>query len=573
MKLLLVDDRKDDRILVEHALLYAKFPIEFSVAKSSEQAGQLLLEQSFDTIIVSAQLPGWDSMELLLTIKGHPNTQQTAIVMMSQRDDNELALKCIQSGAHDFIVKSEISAKRLQRAVIQATAHSELEVKLRQSYEKVKFLAEHDALTAVSNRYMFGMALQTAVDGANEAKTCVSLLLVNVDRFKFINDTYGHDAGDAVLVEFARRIDDQLKANESFYRMGGDEFAILLTDLDYAHLGGLHQRINRALSESFKIGDVRLKLTVSLGVAFSPQNCDGASDLLRCADIALYRAKKQGGNNICFVDDNAQEQFKRRFNIENELRAAIQNNEFVLHFQPVMGAQQLNLVSCEALIRWQHPEHGLVYPDYFVEIAEETGLVIELGKWIIENACAQMAFWQSKYAADIQMALNISPQQLYDKDLANFLDKSLSKYRLKPGQFELEITETVLLRNTPEVQNNLIALSERGFSVALDDFGTGYSSIQHLHSFPITTVKIDRSLMPGKDSGAKSLSLLKGLISMIHSMDLDIVAEGIEDIKTTHLCRDLGVERLQGYFFSKPISAEVFEQDYLRAKQIEKLAV
>ena len=572
MKLLLVDDSIADRRLIEHALARAKIQIQASHAQSVEEANELLIQTEFDTILLSDNLPGWDAMELLLHIRSRSADRQVAIVMMSDTDNDEHTLKCIRSGAHDFLLKSEISVQRLQRAVVQATARSELELKLRQSYERVKFLAEHDALTGVANRYMFDMTLKTSVEQAKTEHTSVGLVLLNVDRFKFINDTYGHDVGDQILVELADRIGALLGSSEYLFRVGGDEFAVILTGLAYAHIGGLHQRLLYSLEEPFLINDIQLKLTVSAGVAFSPQNCETGEQLLRCADIAMYRAKQLGYNNICFVDDDAQKQFQRRFLIEHELVQAIENDEFVLHYQPVMSASRHNLVSCEALIRWQHPKHGLVFPDYFIDIAEESGQVVELGKWIIHKACQQMAKWQKDGPIDIVMALNISPQQLYDKYLVDYFDKTLMEYDLKPEQFEIEITETVLLKHTPDVLQNLQQFVERGFGLALDDFGTGFSSIQHLQSFPISTVKIDRSLMPTKNSSLRSMSLLKGLVAMINSMELSIVAEGIEDQKNAILCRELGVERLQGYHFSKPVSAQQFEQQFLFAHLMEKLA-
>jgi EAL domain-containing protein (putative c-di-GMP-specific phosphodiesterase class I) len=230
-------------------------------------------------------------------------------------------------------------------------------------------------------------------------------------------------------------------------------------------------------------------------------------------------------------------------------------------------------LSCEALIRWQHPTKGLVYPDYFIDIAEETGQIIEVGKCIIDKACRQMAKWRKTAPVDIVMALNISPQQLYDKHLVDFFDRKLLQYGLKPEHFEIEITETALLKHTSILLSNLEQFVQRGFGLALDDFGTGFSSIQHLQSFPISTVKIDRSLMPNNDSPKRTLSLLKGLVAMVQSMDLSIVAEGIEDDVNAALCHALGVERLQGYHFSKPVQAEEFERRFLFAHLMEKLAV
>lgn len=572
MRLLLLDSCDQDRKMIEMALQDASFDIEVFHAMSVEDANELLVKQEFDTVLMSDWLPGWDSMEMLLNIKNYTIDRQVTILVMSETDSDKHALMCVRSGAHDFLLKSEISARRLQRALVQATARSELELKLRQSYERVKFLAEHDSLTNLPNRYMFDISLSNSVEVATVESTCVGLLLLNIDRFKFINDTYGHDIGDMVLVEVANRITAAMGRNENLYRLGGDEFAIVIDNLAYAHVGGLPLRIEEALRSPFEFGDISMKVTTSQGVAFTPQNCDSAEMLLRCADIAMYRAKRAGGNNLCFVDDDAQKQFQRRFAVENELERALKNNEFVLHFQPVMGANSEEIVSCEALIRWEHPKHGLVYPDYFIEVAEESGMVVELGKWIIHTACLQMAQWQKKHSIDLVMALNISPQQLYDKSLSFFFESKLKEFGLKPQQFELEITETVLLKNTDEVVANLNKLVDKGFGLALDDFGTGYSSIQHLHSFPISTVKIDRSLMLKKDSPRKSHSLLRGLISMIDSMELAIVAEGIEDQENAEFCRAMGVERLQGYYYSRPVTPEKLEKQFLFPASLTQIA-
>lgn len=583
MNVLLVDESDADKRLIEHALTRANHTMQLTHTHCVEEVEESLATNSFDTILLSDQIPAWDAMALVLHIRNHTKDPRVAIIMLSESESDEHTLNCMRAGAHDVILKSEITEMRLLRSVALATARSELELKLRQSYDKVKFLADHDALTGVCNRHVFNMNLQTSVEQAQIQHTSVALLLVNIDRFKFINDTYGHHVGDQILVEFCDRLKLLLGTNEQFFRVGGDEFAVVLKDLRYAHIGGIHQRILRNLETPFAIDGIHIRLTLSAGVAFTPQNCDTAEHLLRCADIAMYRAKNMGYNHICFVDDDAHEQFQRRYQVEQELEHAIESREFVLHYQPVVSAINHQLLSCEALIRWQHPSKGLLYPDAFIDIAEETGQIVEVGKCIIDQACHQMAQWQKSAPVDIVMALNISPQQLYDKHLLEFFDRKLADYHLRPEQFEIEITETALLKNTAVLLGNLDGFVQRGFGLALDDFGTGFSSIQHLQSFPISTVKIDRSLMPRKVMPGKvlaspstpdrTLSLLKGLVSMVHSMDLSIVAEGIEDDSNASLCRNLGVQRLQGYHFSRPVEADEFENRFLFAHLMEKLAV
>lgn len=583
MNLLLVDDSETDKLLIEHALTRANRTMQLTHARSVEEVEEALASDSFDTILLSDQIPAWDAMALVLHIRNHTKDPRVAIIMLSESDSDEHALNCMRAGAHDVILKSEITEIRLLRSVALATARSELELKLRQSYDKVKFLADHDALTCVCNRHVFNMSLQTSVEEAQIQHTSVALILLNIDRFKFINDTYGHHVGDQILLEFCNRIKCLLDKNEQLFRIGGDEFAVVIKDLRYAHIGGIHQRILRNLEKPFAIDGIHIRLTLSAGVAFTPQNCETAEHLLRCADIAMYRAKNMGYNHICFVDDDAHEQFQRRYQVEQELDNAIENGEFVLHYQPVVAAKNHQLLSCEALIRWQHPSKGLLYPDHFIDIAEETGQIVEVGKCVIDQACRQMAHWQETAPIDIVMALNISPQQLYDKHLLDFFDHKLAQNGLRPEQFEIEITETALLKNTAILLGNLDGFVKRGFGLALDDFGTGFSSIQHLQSFPISTVKIDRSLMPGKVIPGKvltgsnipdrTLSLLKGLVSMVHSMNLSIVAEGIEDDSNASLCRNLGVQRLQGYHFSRPVKADEFENRFLFAHLMEKLAV
>lgn len=512
----------------------------------------------FDVILVSDGVEHLKGTVLLSEIKKRLRNHHTTLVLLSETSDKEHVLDCIHAGAHGVITKNELEAQHLNQTIIQAQAHCELENKLRDSYEKVKHMAEHDSLTNVGNRYMFDTALYTMVEKSKTNHRCLGLVMVNIERFKWINDAYGHETGDRVLQHLARVISNLLQDNEHVFRLGGDEFAILLSDLMYAHIDDIGQRILDALREPYRIDQQNIKINVNMGAAFYPQNARNAQELLRSADIAEHCSKKIGSNTICFVDDDIKDQFMRRYQVENDIVFALERNEFVLYYQPVISAKTGRLTSCEALIRWHHPSHGLVFPDYFISIAEESGLIVQLGRWIIDEALRQLYHWQSVLDDNLIMSINISPQQLHDKHLVEYLNKRREHYSLLPSQIEIEITETVLLTNTSEVMRTLNAFSANGYKIALDDFGTGFSSIQHLHSFPISTVKIDRSLMPTLNSPPKTISLLKGLVAMLNSMDLSIVAEGIETKENMSFCKQIGVDRLQGYYFSKPVSSQDF---------------
>lgn len=563
MNLLLINESLNYCHQIERLFSDASFEVNAKYATNMEQVANTVNSQVFDLAILSDKIGDWRGLELLLEVKYNVKSSKTALIVISENETDGYILDNIHAGAHGFIPKSELNAKCLRRVVIQAKARSSLEVKLNESYEKVKFLAEHDSLTGVANRYMFDLSLVNEVEKHRSKKACLGLVLINIERFKMINDTYGHHVGDIALNYLTDSINDILKDGEKLYRLGGDEFAIIITDLHYAHIDGIDQRIFKRLAEPLNYKDWKIKIDVNIGAAFFPQNADNAQQLLRSADIAEHCAKSIGSNSICFVDDDVQEQFRERYQIEKRLLKAVEDNELVLHYQPVLSSKTQKLVSCEALIRWDHPEKGLKFPDYFINIAEETGLIVDIGRWIINEALAQLRNWQDEYQTDLVMALNISPQQLYDRSLVAFLDKTLEKYSLTSDKVEIEITETVLLKNTSEVLKTLNALASRGYGIALDDFGTGFSSIQHLHTFPISTVKVDRSLMPSGSNPKKSLSLLKGLVSMLQSLELDTVAEGIETNENVELCCSLGVERLQGYYFSKPIPADTFEETLL----------
>ncbi|MCY7296673.1 EAL domain-containing response regulator [Alteromonas sp. a30] len=557
MNLLVIDESVDYCQTIE-ALIKQTYPTAYvESAIGLESAIALLNELQFDVVLVSDGTSHLNGFLLISKIKEQLANLQVTLILMSDSSDKEYILKCIHAGAHSVVAKEELDAKIMSHAIVQAQAHCDLDSKLRRSYEKMRHISEHDSLTNVGNRYKFDNALRTAVEQSQGQHFCIGLVMVNIEHFKWVNDAYGHEVGNQVLQHLAQTLRHLAQDNEEVFRLGGDEFAILLTGLLYAHIDDIGQRILEKLKKPLQVGNQKLKINVTMGVAFYPQNARNAAELLRSAGIAEYCSKQTGSNTICFVDDDIKEQFMRRYQIEEDIKLGLERREFVLHYQPMISAKTGHLLSCEALVRWQHPTQGLLFPDQFVHEAEESGLILELGRWIIEEALHQLYQWQSLLDDNLVMSINISPRQLHDPHLVQFLNSKRQQYSLLPSQIEIEITETVLLKNTTDVMRTLNALSSQGYKIALDDFGTGFSSIQHLHSFPISTVKIDKSLMPHKNSSKKSISLLEGLVSMLKSMHLSIVAEGIETQENMVFCQKIGVERLQGYYFSKPVPSDV----------------
>ncbi|OUR60645.1 GGDEF domain-containing response regulator [Colwellia sp. 39_35_sub15_T18] len=562
MNLLIVDDDVVDRELVRRALKKSNISSIITEVESVGEALEKLDTQRFDAVLLDYNLPQRKGIELLLELKGDVNKQSIAVIMMSASSEDELALSCINAGAQDFLVKTEINAFRLQRAIVNAQARSDLEKRLLQSYQHTKQLAEHDSLTGLVNRYYFDEALNKEILSNQREKTVFALLLLDLDHFKYVNDNYGHDVGDQLLIEVVNRISNCLRGHEMFARLGGDEFAITLTHLKSINGASIvTQRIINALNEPFEIDNYSIQSSVSIGISVCPFDSKEAKELFKFADIAMYRAKNMGRNQFSFFEEEMQEQFLADFLIENKLKTAITNNDFYLHYQPVIDSEDETLTGVEALIRWNNDNENM-RPDKFIPIAEKSRLIIDIGKWVIKQAIQQLSLWNADRQLPITMAINLSSVQLTDENLIEYIDESLTKYNVSASLIEFELTETALIVEPENTVKIIKGISDLGCLVSLDDFGTGFSSLSHLHSFPIDIVKIDRSLMPNASSKERVKKILNGLVLMIKSLDLEIVAEGVETKNDFNLCLKLGVGKIQGFYFDKPLSVRELEKKY-----------
>lgn len=571
MNVLIVDDDYVDREHIKRTLGKSIETCVFTETESVDEAITAFRDNPFDIVLLDYRMPQRDGIELVLELRNEHANKGVAIIMLSNSEDEELALDCVRAGAHDFLPKNEITSSRMRRAVLQAQTRFELEQKLYQSYRDAKKLAEHDSLTGLANRYLFEETMKVSVANNQRNQFKLAMLLIDLDHFKYINDTHGHDIGDLLLTSLVDRINGSLRGHELFARLGGDEFAIMLSNIqNEEHVGNVARRILDSLEKPFLISGIEITIGASIGIAVHPDNSKHGDELLKFADIAMYRAKKLGRNRIVFFEDSMQQQFLQRYDIENRLRSAISQKEMMLFYQPVYEPVSARLTGFEALIRWQRDDEHMLSPDLFIGIAEESGQMIAIGRWVIEQAIQQLQEWPGTNELPLSMSINLSVTQFKDKGLLEHISNCLERYNISAKRIEFEITETAFIENVQNHVDLLLKIRALGCRISLDDFGTGYSSVSHLHMFPISTVKIDKSLMMSPKN-EKTLALIRGLTAMIRTLGIEILAEGIETGESLQLCRELEIERVQGFYFSLPLPRETINAGFLPAAELKSI--
>ena len=438
---------------------------------------------------------------------------------------------------------------------------------LKRSQEQLDHLAHHDPLTNLPNRMLFNDRLQHAMQHAHRQKSQLALLFLDLDRFKNVNDTQGHPAGDRLLQEVARRLVACVREDDTVARLGGDEFTIILENVyDNGSVSIVAQKILDALAKPFKLEEEEIYLTTSIGISLYPQHGRDATSLVKNADVAMYRAKETGRNTYQFYTRELTANAYERFSLESSLRRALERDEFLLHYQPQIDIETGKLVGAEALVRWEHPKLGLIPPNKFIPLAEDTGLIIPLGEWILHQACHQHRAWSDRGFEPIALAVNLSAGQMH-KGLVPLVERILRESGMKQRHLGIEITESLIMTNVDENVSILGDLCSLGLRVALDDFGTGYSSLSYLKRFPIHTVKIDKSFVRDLVHDADDAAIIRAIIAMAKSLKLDVTAEGVEEAAQLDILRDLKCDKYQGYFFSPPVASTEFER-FLQRKEL-----
>ncbi|OTP66615.1 diguanylate cyclase/phosphodiesterase (GGDEF & EAL domains) with PAS/PAC sensor(s) [Caballeronia sordidicola] len=449
------------------------------------------------------------------------------------------------------------AAVRLQATV----ARLDLEVQERQRFEQeLRHRAMHDTLTGLPNRALLMDRIELAIDFARRRDHSLTLLFLDLDRFKLVNDSLGHAAGDELLRAVTRRIGRLMRADDTFARLGGDEFVLLLTKpISTDELTRLTGRLSRVVAKPVLIADREVSVTCSLGYSVYPQDGEDATTLLKHADAAMYGAKEGGGNRVLRYTPALSAHAGERLDLEAQMKRGLQRGEFLLHYQPQIEIKSGRIVGVEALVRWQHPVRGLLPPTRFIGFAEESGLIEPLGEWVLRTACAQAAAWQSSGLPALRMSINVSARQFHDPALESVVARALVEHGLAPEQLELEITESLSMKDPEESIRILDNFKARGISIAIDDFGTGYSNLAYLRRFPVRRIKLDRVFVSELTSQASSNAIVEAIVAMAHKLDLQVIAEGVETTEQRDALLRFGCDELQGYWFSRPVDAAAID--------------
>lgn len=426
----------------------------------------------------------------------------------------------------------------------------------KQVAEMLNYIAYYDALTGLPNRVLFHDRFAMAITQADRSGEILALVFLDLDNFKTINDTLGHSVGDQLLHAVAARLKSSLRKSDTIARLGGDEFTVLLPQLKGAQdAGRITQKLINALKPPFSFGGREFHITASAGIALYPNDGDSASTLLRNADMALYRAKDHGKDNYQFYKPDMGDRAYERLALESSIRKALERQEFVLYYQPIVSVESGKIVAMEALLRWQHPDHGLLYPGGFISVLEETGLIASVGEWVLNAACNQARAWQDKGLVPIRMAVNLSPRQFQQQSLVDMVARVLSRSGLRPGYLELEITENAVMKDAETAVSMCRSLKNMGIHISVDDFATGYSSLSFLKRFPADIIKIDQSFISDITTSASDAEIAKAIITLAHSLGMKAIAEGVETTEQLEFLRALTCDEIQGHVFSRPLAA------------------
>jgi diguanylate cyclase (GGDEF)-like protein len=446
---------------------------------------------------------------------------------------------------------------RLAENVSFALENFDRDAEKKQAEERIKYLATHDVLTGLPNRASFNQLLDLSIKSARRNDRKCAVLFIDLDRFKVIKDSLGHAAGDALLIEVSHRLRRCVRESDVVVRLGGDEFIVMLNEVaDNEQTATVAQKVLAAISPAFTLAGQECHTTASIGIAMFPADGADVETLTKNADLAMYLAKEDGKNDFRFFTEGVKTQSIERLMLEASLRHALERKQFSLHYQPKVDLATGQITGVEALLRWTHPDLGMLPPMQFIPLAEEIGLIVPIGRWVLREACAQNMAWQRQGLRAVSMAVNLSPRQFVDENLLHDIDGALVASGMPPEFLQLEVTESMVMQNVPRAIKLLDAIQSRGIRLAIDDFGTGYSSMSLMKQFPIDTIKIDRSFVRDLPNDSEDKAIAQAIISMGKALGMTVVAEGVETTEQETFLRNHACDEMQGFLFSKPVPPE-----------------
>lgn len=556
LKVLIVDDCENDALLLVRELRKGGYEPDYIRVESEAELESALCEPGWQLVITDHNMPGFSSSDALELVK--KSNLDVPVIIVSGAIGEDVAVSAMKAGAHDYIMKDNL--KRLVPAINRELKDAAVRREKVQAEKALSHMTYHDPLTNLVNRPQLHKHLDEALRDSVTKDTLVAVLFVDLDRFKVINDTFGHSAGDYLLQEVAQRLRRCVRYDDIIARYGGDEFVLILENIySEEEAGVVAELIIKMLSEPFVINGQEMFVGSSIGVALSTQSNE-AETLIKNADQAMFQAKSISRNNYQFYSPDMDDFAERRRQLEQSLHKAMGRDELELYFQPQLNVQTGKLHGAEVLLRWNHPEHGMIPPDSFIDLLEETGLVIPVGDWVLRTACTLWKDWQQKgvVGKDTVVSVNISPYQFRGGSLVSSIDAILREVDFPPALLDLEITESTLMENTRVSQDVLQHLKDMGVRMSIDDFGTGYSSLSYLKRFPIDSLKIDKSFVLDIMDNPDDAVIATAIIGLAHNLGLKVTAEGVENPEALDFLRENGCDHYQGFYYSQPLPAHEF---------------
>ena len=556
-RILIVDDDRTTRMGLVDVFMRENYEVE--QASNGMQALTICKRSMPELILMDAVMPQLNGFDACQMIREIPHGADIPVLMITSLEDETSIVRAFSCGATDYIAKP-INFSVLKQRVVRL-------IKANRAEQHVKQLAYHDPLTGLPNRAQLKQQIRIIVNRAALEKQRFAILFLDLDRFKMINDTLGHEAGDLLLKAVADRIRNCVREQDFIARLGGDEFTIILENVhgpeSAAHVA---EKICRSVSQPFAFMQQKMCVTTSIGISIFPDDGEDVSALIKHADSAMFRAKEKR-NHFCFYEQGMEAEIASRLKLEQELRKGIQENELVLYYQPQIDMHTGKLVGAEALVRWNHPTKGLVPPDVFIPLAEESGLINQLSDWVLKNGVLQLTKWLAQNHR-LTLAINISVKDLMAEQLHTKLQRLIRQHNLPKNVLELEITEGTLMKHPEVMISELKKIKKMGISIAVDDFGSGYSSLNYLKRLPVDLLKIDRSFIRDIESDSSDVAIVTGIVALAKSLTLKTVAEGVETESQRAILQRLGCDHFQGYLFSKPLPADLFADTFLTSEKV-----
>jgi diguanylate cyclase (GGDEF)-like protein len=548
MKILLVEDDADDAEFLCQSLARKKQrPVDITRADRIRDATRRLRSETFDVVLLDLHLSDGTGTECVEKVQ--QADPLVPIVVLSGKGDEDYAVEILNRGVQDYLVKWEGDGRTIMRAIRYA-------IERKRSESKLNYLARYDSLTGIPNRQYLRDQLERATNRASRGQKKMGLLFLDLDNFKAVNDTLGHQLGDDLLKAAVQRLQSSIRAGDLLARLGGDEFAILLEDVDGPlELEAVAQSIIDRFQEPFSLGLRQVSVTASVGITLYPIDHTEPMALLNNADIAMYQAKEQGRNRFKFFTPSMHEEILRYHQLESDLKNALAEQQFYLLYQPQVSLADGRVHAVEALLRWNHPTRGTLGPDEFIPVAEESGQIVPMGLWALEEVCRQLKQWERQGLSLPRVAVNVAPIHFHQPDFNEQIRATLERHAVDPPLVELELTERSLMEDTAGVRACLRSLKNIGVRLAIDDFGTGYSCLSYLRKFPVDVLKIDRSFVSDLDTNEDDRAICGVILSIAQRLSLDSVAEGVRSEEQVAILVKHGCRLGQGHHFSMPVRA------------------